>query len=308
MFNTMDSLWTDAVETLLERGDIRESRVGKVKEIGPFITSLSNISQSFLLNKRRKLSPSYAAAETIWYLSSRDDVKMISAYAPQYVNYCNDGIAHGAYGRRIASNTHENQFALLIKHLSQEPNSRQAVITLWNADDLWHTVNDKKKDLPCTLSMQFLIRDNALHMITTMRSNDVWLGLPYDIFAFTCFQRLIASALKIQPGTYTHQVGSMHLYERNWKAAKDAVQEVHYPNHYRRLEHEWGIAISKDWQDDICDTIQAEEQIRKHDDVIRFPLSPMLLDLVACCSTKWNQNLLPVSPMLREGLNNAKAK
>jgi thymidylate synthase len=63
--------------------------------------------------------------------------------------------------------------------------------------------------------LQFLIRQQRLQMITYMRSNDAFLGLPHDIFAFTMLQEIIARTLGCDLGTYKHAVGSLHLYERN---------------------------------------------------------------------------------------------
>ena len=48
-----------------------------------------------------------------------------------------------------------------------------------------------------------------------MRSNDVWMGFPYDVFQFTCMQILMSMELGVEIGTYTHIAGSLHLYERN---------------------------------------------------------------------------------------------
>jgi hypothetical protein len=53
-----------------------------------------------------------------------------------------------------------------------------------------------------------------------MRSNDVWLGAAYDFFQFTRVQLAIASVLGIEPGTYNHHVGSLHIYEQHYEAAE----------------------------------------------------------------------------------------
>jgi thymidylate synthase len=48
-----------------------------------------------------------------------------------------------------------------------------------------------------------------------MRSNDVYIGLPFDVFSFTMLQELLARDLGVEVGRYVHMVGSLHLYERN---------------------------------------------------------------------------------------------
>lgn len=58
-----------------------------------------------------------------------------------------------------------------------------------------------------------------------MRSNDVWLGAAYDFFQFTRVQIAMASVLGIVPGTYSHHVGSLHIYESNY-AAVDKLKKI----------------------------------------------------------------------------------
>lgn len=315
MYRTMDDLWTATIRDLFANGNEIESRVGKTKELVGYSVDLSHVSQTFLLNKRRKLSPAYGCAEVLWYLSKTRSIEMIKAYAPQYEKFAEDGVAHGAYGYRIDNNAKENQLELLVEHLRAKPSSRQAIITLWEASDLWHSVKDERKDLPCTLSLQFLIRKNRLHLVTTMRSNDAWLGLPYDVFAFTCLQWLVASVLDIEPGTYTHQAGSMHLYEKNWKAAEEAIgrntknflDNPNYPSKYERLEHEWNKMIPDPWQEDVQRAINREQSIRKGQSNLDVPYNRMLHDCLLCCASEWSVFAAkPKSPILREAIKNVK--
>jgi thymidylate synthase len=60
-----------------------------------------------------------------------------------------------------------------------------------------------------------MVRDELLRMRVSMRSNDVWLGLPYDLFQFSSLHGAVAAALGVEQGTYVHTVGSMHIYERD---------------------------------------------------------------------------------------------
>lgn len=57
-----------------------------------------------------------------------------------------------------------------------------------------------------------------------MRSNDVMLGMPYDIFLFTMLQEMAATTLKCEMGAYHHQVGSLHLYEHQFGMAREILK------------------------------------------------------------------------------------
>lgn len=114
---------------------------------------------------------------------------------------------YGAYGPRIIT-----QVGDCIDILNADPTTRRAVIAIWNELDLTHT-----GDRPCTVFMQFLVRDNgfgpALELHTHMRSQDVWLGVPYDIFMFTQLQHTVAFILGLPAGQFVHHTTSLHIYE-----------------------------------------------------------------------------------------------
>jgi thymidylate synthase len=97
----------------------------------------------------------------------------------------------------------------LISLLQKRPASRRAALQIYDARDL----AQEHKDVPCTCTLQFFVRDGRLEMATYMRSNDAYLGLPHDVFAFTMLQELVARSLGVEVGVYRHMVGSLHLYE-----------------------------------------------------------------------------------------------
>jgi thymidylate synthase len=76
------------------------------------------------------------------------------------------------------------------------------------------------RDVPCTVGHRFFLRDGQLHMHATIRSQDAWLGLPYDLFANTVLQEVMAGWLDAELGDYVHWMDSLHLYERDRSQAE----------------------------------------------------------------------------------------
>jgi thymidylate synthase len=230
----MDNLWIDTLAEIEVSGTKLMSRNGSSTEVIGYTGKLENVQETFLFNTTRKLSPYYACAEFLWYLSMTDDTTFLQKFAPGYERFCEDGIhAFGAYGNRWRTNARisaeegyadgcQNQLEGVISTLKHHPESRQAVMTMWDGTDLVHAIRVDKKDLPCTLTHQFLLRDGYLHLVTNMRSNDVWMGMPYDVFCNTQLLKLVADVVGATPGSYTHNVGSMHFYEKNF-ASIDAI-------------------------------------------------------------------------------------
>lgn len=167
----------------------------------------------------RKFSMHYMIAELLWYISGNNSTKWIANYASFWNNISDDGeTANSAYGARIfkehprISSGELKQWDYVLNELREDRDSRRAVIHIRVPEDSAHA----KLDVPCTLSLQFFIRDNKLHQIAHMRSSDLILGIAYDIPAFTFIQEMLAMELGIELGTYTHVSNSLHIYERHF--------------------------------------------------------------------------------------------
>lgn len=163
-------------------------------------------------------------AELGWYLSGTTDPAMILHWVPKYQQEVEeDGTINGAYGPRMFGNGRNAQFHTVLDLLSAPNSSRRAVIQLFDAADL--AGPQRYKDVPCTSTLQFFVRDDRLHLVTTMRSNDAYVGLPLDTFAFTMLQELMASELGVDMGRYIHNVGSLHIYDSDNQKIDEFLDE-----------------------------------------------------------------------------------
>lgn len=163
--------------------------------------------------KRRHLSYPFMAAEFCWMLLGRRDVASISRYCAKIKDFSDDGVIFfGAYGPPF-----QRQLPFVLSTLRRDPSSRQAVIVIWRESP------PSTRDVPCTVSCQFLVRDGELHGIFAMRSSDAWLGLPYDLFNFSRLTAVVAGQLACPVGSLTVTVGSAHLYERDRVRADEVV-------------------------------------------------------------------------------------
>jgi thymidylate synthase len=166
--------------------------------------------------------PFSALGELLWYLSGSNSLSFIEPYVPRYVDDAVDGILEGAYGPRFFNLRQGiDQFANIQKLLKDRPFSRRAVVQIFNAED----IAEHHKEIPCTTTLQFFLRDDRLSMSVTMRSNDAYFGLPHDVFCFTMIQEMMARRMNKELGHYYHYVGSMHVYEDKMDAMNYYVKE-----------------------------------------------------------------------------------
>ena len=181
----------------------------------------------------RNMSMPYLMGELLFYLRSENKVKNIEKYSKFWKTISDDNVnlnscyGYYIYKMPIPSVRTNNQFDYCLEQLTHNKESKKAVMTIYSG--VWHSY--KTKDNPCTMFMQFLIRDNRLSLIVNMRSNDVWFGLPYDVPFFCFVQQQMFLRLKkiykdLKMGSYVHKATSLHLYDRN---IKEAEKYVHNP-------------------------------------------------------------------------------
>jgi thymidylate synthase len=174
----------------------------------------------------RKLSYPFMFGEATWMLQGKNDVESVSKYVGGIKRFSDDGVTFfGAYGPKIITQT-----SYIVDTLIKDNDSRQAVISIWRENPR------SSKDIPCTLTLQFFLREASddiwLHTIANMRSNDAWLGVPYDTFIFSAISFYIACCLnfrglKCKLGRLCIQSGSSHIYENDFKKL-DNIFTSHY--------------------------------------------------------------------------------
>lgn len=222
---SVDEVWGKAfaaLATQAEKGYKSDSRDGGVVgEICDAVFCIQDPTRNIVTCKTRNMPMRYAIGELAWYLSGSNRVADISRFAKKWVDISDDG-AHNnsAYGWRIYDKFDFDQWEYVKDLIRKDPCTRQAIIHIKDAD------NRPTKDVPCTVYLQFLLRDDRLNLSVHMRSNDIWMGVPYDMFSFCFLQMKMAMELGVEIGEYTHYAGSLHLYARDYETALKNMGET----------------------------------------------------------------------------------
>ena len=168
------------------------------------------------------LDTGYIARELEWYKSQSLNVNDIPGGAPKVWKDVADenGYINSNYGWCVYSGENGNQYQNVLEELRQNPNSRRAVMIYTRP----HMHYDYKflgmNDFMCTNAVQYLIRDDKLHAIVNMRSNDVVYGFKND-YAWQEYVALqLCDELATQLGDIVWNVGSLHIYERHFHLIK----------------------------------------------------------------------------------------
>jgi thymidylate synthase len=189
----------------------------------------------------RKINYRFMCAEAYWILTGDDTVAGIAPYNSHIAQFSDDGQKFaGAYGPRV-----KDQLQWVVEKLMEDPSTRQAGLVIWR---------DKptpSRDIPCTVAVWFSIRDNRLDVHVFMRSSDVWLGLPYDIFNFCMLGWVVMGLINqerllqlneevtlLHPGSLLLTAVSSHLYQTNFAKADEVLSgalrviQQPVPDHY----------------------------------------------------------------------------
>lgn len=221
-----NTTWAKALRAVLQVGEHISPRGQETAEVLGYQT-IVNMSQPVVTVPSRKLSRKFLVAEAAWILCGSDKVEDIAPYNKNIAQFSDDGVTFfGAYGPKFIDQVHHVIYAL-----SHDRDSRQAVITFWRESP------PSTKDVPCTLSIQFLIRGDRLEAIVNMRSSDLWLGWVYDVFNFSMMAAFVALQLKascgivLRLGDLRLTAGSQHIYQRDWEKAQVAASEGLFSTH-----------------------------------------------------------------------------
>ncbi len=217
---TLDDVMRKAIEAIKACGSRIHPGKGPATELVGVLLEITDPRARLSRTETRGKTFS-CLGELCWYLAKSNDLSFISYYIPAYREFADGDIIFGGYGPRLFRWRGLDQFTNVIDLLKTRTDSRKGVIQLFEANDIIET----HKDVPCTCTLQFMKREGRIHMFTNMRSNDVFVGLPHDVFCFTMLQELVARSLSVELGTYKHAVGSLHLYDDNADGAEAFLDE-----------------------------------------------------------------------------------
>ena len=259
-----DEIYKGMITDILTRGTEETNRskqagseraTYKTKAIPGMHFSIDLEKDGFPLLTLRKIPIKAFVAEQAWFiLGSRKPEDLLRNYTKIWDEFTNPGdVVTVAYGYRWRKHFGRDQLKLLIDLLEKEPGSRHGVVVTWDpAQDGLSLV--KKKNVPCPYTFTVNIIGGRLHLHNMVRSNDVMLGLPFDVAGFALLAHILAQKLKIKPGIYSHSISNAHIYDSHYPGAEEILKREN--NHkkivltlpdktFERMEKRDGAVIEK---------------------------------------------------------------
>ena len=200
--------------------------------------TIEMIGASFLADEPAifgEVNQDYVDAEIDWYISMSTNINDIyreKREPPAAWQYTANeyGEINSNYGKLIFDEKYFNQFEMVTQELINNPDGRRATM-VYNRPSIWMEYDENgKNDFICTNAVTYYIRDEQLHAVVQMRSNDVVFGYKNDRAWQNYVLRELCGAVNyssermfeeiIEPGSIIWQVQNLHVYERHFHLVK----------------------------------------------------------------------------------------
>lgn len=226
-------------ETLLY-GNKKEGRNGYVYSRFGVMISFENISNSFPLLTSKKMFWKGIVEELLWFLRGSTNTNELKEKGVNIWNgnssrsYLDSvglfdykqgelGPSYGFQWRSFNGNYPEKDGFDQLKYVLQElmTNSRRAVLSAWNPCQLSQMALP-----PCHLLYNFYKDDNGLSCMLHIRSNDLFLGQPFNIASVSLLTLIIAKVLHMNANKICLSVCDAHIYEEHIDATKEQIERA----------------------------------------------------------------------------------
>lgn len=111
-----------------------------------------------------------------------------------------------------------NQIHKLIDDIKHNPTSRRLIVNAWNPG------NQEGVALPpCHIIYQCYVREGKLSMNVYMRSNDLFLGNPFNVASYALLTHLLALECGLEVGELLITMGDAHIYKDHIEQVKEQL-------------------------------------------------------------------------------------
>ena len=263
----MDQQYNKLLEKVLKEGIVSEDRtgVGTISSFGEVISY--DLSEGFPAVTTKKLAWKSVVAEVLWMLEGSSDERRLAEFVHGKareeivekttvwtananaqgvaLSYQNDdlvkelGPVYGVQMRKWDGDY--DQFSDLLKGIKENPNSRRHILSLWNAN-----VIDQMALPPCSFLSTYYVRNGKISCMLVIRSNDLFLGHPFNVAQYALITHMIAKECGLDVGELKICISDAHIYTNHVEQVIEQISRVPY-----KLPT---LAISDDF--DLTDRLQ----------------------------------------------------
>lgn len=127
------------------------------------------------------------------------------------------------YGKQWTNWNGFNQIEWALKQIKLNPNDRGILVSGWNVDDL-----NQMSLRPCHTFHQWYVRNEYLDIHLYQRSCDVFLGMPFNIAAYSLLNYMFSNLSELKPGKLIVSYGDIHIYSNHFEQCQEILNREPY--------------------------------------------------------------------------------
>lgn len=112
----------------------------------------------------------------------------------------------------------------LIEGIRNDPEGRRHILNAWNASEIKYMALP-----PCHVLSQFYVRDGYLDCQMYQRSNDLFLGSPFNLASYAALTMMIAQVCGLKPGEFIYTMGDAHIYNNHFDQVAELLKRKPRP-------------------------------------------------------------------------------
>ena len=213
--NNFEKIYSNIMSDCLKKGEKIIGRNGKIRQItGAQIRA--NLLDGFPIVTGKKIYPKSCFIETEWMLNGLTNIKWLNERGVKIWDQWADknGDLGPIYGHQLLNFNGVNQINNLVNEYKLNKHSRRLICSMWNPSDL-----SKMSLPPCHYSFQFIVSNDKIDIVVSMRSLDLFIGLPYDIAMYASLLSSFAKEFNLIAREVVINAGNAHVYEEHVKEA-----------------------------------------------------------------------------------------
>ena len=214
--NSYEKVYSNVMAFCIKDGNKITGRNGKTRQItGAQIRA--NLKSGFPIVTGKQIFPKSCFVETEWMLSGQSNIKFLNDNNVHIWDQWADenGNLGPVYGHQLLNFNGSNQIDSVINEFKTNNQSRRLLFTMWNPNDL------QKMNLPpCHYSFQFVVTNSIVDIVVSMRSLDLFIGLPYDMVLYSSILASFANEFKLISNEVVINAANAHVYEEHVESAE----------------------------------------------------------------------------------------
>ena len=220
--------YLDLLQDVMDNGEIKGDRTGTDTR-SVFGRQLRfDLSKGFPLVTTKKMHLKSIIHELLWFLMGDTNIRYLQENGVRIWNEWADengdlGPVYGSQWRAWEGpdGRQVDQIAQVVDSIRNNPDSRRHLVSAWNVAEI-----ENMRLPPCHFVFQFYVVNGTLSCMLTMRSSDIFLGLPFNIAQYALLTHMIAQQCDLEVGEFIYSGGDVHIYSNHLEQVQTQLSRL----------------------------------------------------------------------------------